>query len=161
MNLFSRLSTVVAALLVLSSASSADTILTVTVKKSDQDDRVIEYSMADMEAMEQYTLVTANEFIDGKQEFIGPLVRDILIAVGAGDVTLARVTAANDYFVEIPTEEFFRYDAVLALTMGGQPFSMRDKGPIWLMYPMSDHEELKDPVFNNRLIWQLVGMELE
>jgi hypothetical protein len=28
-----------------------------------------------------------------------------------------------------------------------------------VIYPMSDHIELRDPVFNSRLIWQLVKLE--
>jgi hypothetical protein len=43
--------------------------------------------------------------------------------------------------------------------MDGVPLSKRDKGPIWMIYPMSDHEELRDPVYNSRLIWQVVKLE--
>ncbi len=161
MNLTKRIFCAVLAVLFLGNAGFAETVLTVLVKQIGQADRTVEFSMPDLESMQQHTLLTANEFVDGMQEFRGPLVRDILAAVDATDVETARLTAANDYTVEVSAAEFFRYDAVLALTMGGQQLSRRDKGPIWVMYPMSDHEELQDPVYNNRLIWQLVGMELE
>ena len=70
-----------------------------------------------------------------------------------------RFIAANDYFVEIPTEDFRRYDVILAMEADGAPLARRDKGPIWLMYPISDHEELGDPIYIHRLIWQVVRIE--
>ncbi|MCP5088798.1 MAG: molybdopterin-dependent oxidoreductase [Rhodobacteraceae bacterium] len=161
MNNFTKFFAVIAAFSFLCSAGLAETILTVRVKQIGQADLIAEYSLADMQAMRQHTIVTANEFVDGKQEFQGPLARDILVNLNAQDAKVARLTAANDYSVEVPVEEFFHYDAVLALQMGGQQLSRRDKGPIWVIYPMSEHKELQDPVYNNRLIWQLVEMEIE
>ncbi len=49
---------------------------------------------------------------------------------------------------------------ILALRTNGARLTIRDKGPIWLMYPLDDHAELRDPVYNSRLIWQLTTMEL-
>ena len=71
------------------------------------------------------------------------------------------MTAANDYTVEIQAAEFETYDVIFALDIDGEILSMRDKGPIWLMYPISDFEELQKPIYNNRLIWQLVRVEIE
>ena len=51
--------------------------------------------------------------------------------------------AANDYFVDIPTQDFRDYDAILAMEADGKQLSRRDKGPLWLMYPISDHAELR------------------
>ena len=89
----------------------------------------------------------------------GPLVRDVLAQLGLDDATQVRLIAANDYFVDIPTEDFRKYDAILAMQADGEPLSRRDKGPLWLMYPISDHAELKDPVYQRRLIWQVVRIE--
>ena len=41
----------------------------------------------------------------------------------------------------------------------GKPLSRREKGPLWLMYPISDHAELRDPIYLRRLIWQVVRIE--
>ena len=56
-----------------------------------------------------------------------------------------RFTAANDYFVDIPTSDFRDYDAILAMEADGKKLSRREKGPLWLMYPISDHPELQRP----------------
>jgi hypothetical protein len=121
--------------------------------------RTVELSLEELAAMPQVTLVTENEFADGTVAYRGPLVRDVLAQLGLQDLDFARFVAANDYYVDIPTEDFRNYDAILAMEADGEPLSRREKGPLWLMYPISDHPELRDPIYLRRLIWQLVRIE--
>lgn len=109
--------------------------------------------------MPRSTIVTDTEFTDGLVEFKGPLVRDVLDTVGMDEVEFLRFTAANDYFVDIPTSDFREYDAILAMEADGVALSRRTKGPLWLMYPIADFPELRDRIYNNRLIWQVVKIE--
>ena len=117
------------------------------------------FTIEELKALGETEIRTANEFVDGVRVFRGPLVRDVLRASKAAGSSRVWMTAANDYQVEVDPKEFFDYDAILALSMDGQPLSRRDKGPIWVIYPMSDFAELRDPVYNSRLIWQLVKLE--
>ncbi len=121
-----------------------------------------ELSLTDEElmALPQATINTENEFVDGMTTFVGPLGRDVLALVGAGG-SMVVLTAVNDYAVEVPIEDFVNYDVVFAMSADGERFSRRDKGPIWVVYPMSDFSELQDPVYNARLIWQLVKVEIK
>lgn len=116
----------------------------------------LELSLEDLEAMPQATVATTNDFVDGKVTYRGPLVRDVLARVGLDKADNVRFTAANDYYVDIPTQNFRDYDAILALEADGERLSRRDKGPIWLMYPISDYPALRDPIYTRRLIWQVV-----
>lgn len=109
--------------------------------------------MADLEAMPQREIVTTTEFTDGAVAFSGPLARDVLDPPSGAAVAV--MTALNDYAVEVPLKDFMDFDVVLAIRMNGERMSRRDKGPIWLMYPLDDHAELRQPVYVNRLIWQL------
>ena len=113
----------------------------------------LELSIDDVAAMPQTTIETGNEFVDGTVTYSGPLVRDVLARVGLDKVETIRFVAANDYYVDIPTQNFRDYDAILAMVADGERLSRRDKGPFWLMYPISDHPELRDPVYSRRLIW--------
>ncbi len=116
-------------------------------------------TLAEIAALPQATIVTDTEFTDGLVEYRGPLARDLLGASGLGDAEFVRFTAANDYFVDIPTSDFRRFDVILALEADGVALSRRTKGPLWLMYPIADFPELRDRVYNNRLIWQVVKIE--
>jgi hypothetical protein len=89
----------------------------------------------------------------------GPLVRDVLAQLGLDGLDFVRLVAANDYYVDIPTEDFRTYDAILAMEADGERLSRREKGPLWLMYPISDYPELRDPIYMRRLIWQVVRIE--
>jgi hypothetical protein len=119
----------------------------------------IELSLEQLEEMPQATVATENEFSDGVVTYRGPLVRDVLALGGLGDLESVRFTAANDYFVDIPTTDFRDYDAILAMEANGEKLSRREKGPLWLMYPISDHSALRDPIYMRRLIWQVVRIE--
>lgn len=111
-------------------------------------------------ALPHVTINTENEFVDAMTSFTGPLARDVLALVGGVGSTVV-LTAVNDYAVEVPVEDFMKYDVVFAMSADGVRFSRRDKGPIWVIYPMSENPELQDPVYNARLIWQLVKVELK
>jgi hypothetical protein len=119
----------------------------------------LELSLEMLSALPQVTVITENEFSNGEVAYRGPLVRDVLGQLGLGDAESVRLVAANDYFVDIPTQDFRDYDAILAMEADGKQLSRRDKGPLWLMYPISDHDELRDPLYLRRLIWQVVRIE--
>jgi hypothetical protein len=120
----------------------------------------VRFSEADLLALPQVTIRTRTDYTDGVVEFIGPLARDAVAFIEIGTATTVHLVAANDYAIDITLSELFDYDVILAMQANGERLTMRDKGPIWLMYPLDDHEEMQDPVFNNRLIWQLTTMEL-
>ena len=115
----------------------------------------------DLLSLPQVTVRTGTEFTDGVVEFVGPLARDVLALVAAGTATTAHMVAANQYAVDIPISDFANYDVIFALFADGKRLSLRDKGPIWVMYPLDQHEELQDSLYNVRLIWQLTAVELQ
>ncbi len=124
-------------------------------------DAMKEFSRSELKELTQTSYRTSTEFTDGLPEFSGPLARDVIASVGVGDATVAVMVAANDYQIEVPIEELMKYDVILATSVDGKRLSLRDKGPIWVMYPRDQHKELQDPAFNGRLIWQMVRIELK
>ena len=120
----------------------------------------VRFSEADLLALPQVTVRTRTEFSDGVVEFIGPLARDAVAFIDTGAATSVHLVAANDYAVDIPLSEFTDFDVILAMQADGKRLTIRDKGPIWLIYPLDDHEELADRIYSTRLIWQLTTMEL-
>ena len=120
----------------------------------------LELNLAQLDEMTQREIETSNEFVSGEVSFSGPLARDIVEKVGGNVESTIILTAANEYQISVPADDFFKYDVVLATRMDGALLSRRDKGPIWLMYPISDHPELQDSAVNSKLIWQLVKLEV-
>lgn len=111
-------------------------------------------------ALETHTLATDTSVTDGVNHFEGFLVRDLLEWIGAnGEQVVA--TALNDYIVEIPLDDFYHYDVLVATHMDGEALTPRDKGPLWIVYPRSDHAELQDIRYDYRWIWQLNELTVE
>ncbi|MCJ8337200.1 MAG: molybdopterin-dependent oxidoreductase [Pseudomonadales bacterium] len=107
----------------------------------------------------QVTISTTTLWTDGKSEFSGPLLRDILAAAG-NSAKLISAIAANEYAVEIPLSDTQQYQVILALEKDGKKLSIREKGPLWVIYPWSDHEELRQDKYYSRSIWQLKRINL-
>ena len=103
---------------------------------------------------------TTTSWTDGPQKFEGVLARTVLERVGAEGTTLI-ASALNEFVAPVPISEVERYDVLLATDMNGKPMEVRDKGPIWIVYPRDDHRELQDSKFNDRWVWQLKELRVE
>jgi hypothetical protein len=120
----------------------------------------IEFDLRGLEGLGPSKLTTWTPWTDGAVEFEGVLARRLMEAVGArGSEVEAR--ALNDYKDVIPIEDFHRYDVLLATRMNGQLMRVRDKGPIWIVYPWSSHPELDDFATREKSVWQLSALHVQ
>src|SRR4029453_5914530 len=103
----------------------------------------IDFGLNALEQLGLTKLKTWTPWTEGDVEFEGVWARRLMQAVGAQG-TEVEARALNDYEEVIPIDDFHRYDVLLALRMNGQLMRTRDKGPIWIVYPWSDHPELDD-----------------
>jgi hypothetical protein len=110
-------------------------------------------------ALPQRTLRTRTPWHEGVKEFTGPLLRDVLGAVG-GQGTTIRAVALNDYKVDVPFDDARSIDVVMARLLDGRPMAVRDKGPLFIIYPFDDRPELRTPQYFSRCAWQLRSIEI-
>ncbi len=118
-----------------------------------------EFDRQALAALGLHKIRTTTAWTDGVVEFEGPLLCDLLDLVGARGTTLF-ASALNDYTVQIPVADCRRYPVLLALRWNGRELRVRDKGPIWIVYPRDDYPELRSEVVNSRWIWQLVRLDV-
>lgn len=142
-----------AALITLVFPASAQTLLTVT-----RGDSSVEYDLAALQALPQTQYATENAFIDGKSVYSGPLLRDILELSDLLDEDEVSIRAINDYEIDFPVADAMNYNVIVATQVNGALMSVREKGPLWLMYPLSDHPELVESIYKSRMIWQMVDI---
>lgn len=117
------------------------------------------FDTALLESLGSATLVTSTPWTDGTVKFEGVWARDLLEAVGAtGDKVVA--VALNDYQVEIPLAELTSQNVLLALKMNGTYMRVRDKGPVWIIYPQSRNGDLQDMATRVKMVWQLNRLEI-
>jgi hypothetical protein len=122
----------------------------------------LHFDRAGLERLGLIRYASKNRWYDRRTTYEGVLGSALLDAVGvpAGAVAL-RMTALNDYVVLVPLADLRRWPVMFALKLDGEYLSVRDKGPIWLVYPNHLEPELGGPRYQGRWIWQLreIGFE--
>ena len=147
-------------------ATSAATVLTITGSRLGPPAQAgrMAFDLGALQQLPQRKIVSATPWYSSASEFSGPLLRDVLKASGAGadangSGTL-RCTALNDYRVEIPLDDVHRFDVVVAHLFNGKPMSVREKGPLFVIYPFDEQPQLRTTTYFSRCIWQLKSIEL-
>ncbi len=103
---------------------------------------------------------TTTIWTDGEQVFEGVWLSTLIERLGASGVSIA-ATAINDYSIEIPLTDAVEGGALVAYHRNGQPMPVRDKGPLWIVYPFDDDPAYKSEVIFSRSIWQLDRMTVQ
>lgn len=117
------------------------------------------FDMPALAGLEQHEIATTTPWHRGVRRFSGPLLREVLADAGAQGDTL-RAVALNDYRVEIPFDDVRRYDVIVARLLDGQPMAVRDKGPLFIMYPFDRQPDLRNAVYYSRCVWQLKALDV-
>jgi len=94
---------------------------------------------------------------DEWQEFSGVSLRALLEAAGAGSTTFTAV-GVDDYAAEFGDVDLDKYAVMIAYEQSGKAISLRHLGPLRIMFPFSDHPELKNEAVAAMAVWQLVRM---
>jgi hypothetical protein len=112
------------------------------------------FDLKALEALGITKVTTSTPWTEGKKVFEGIRLSDLLKAVGADGATITPV-ALNDYKLDIPREDFDKYPVILAYRMDGEELRVRDKGPLWIVYPRDDFPELDNRLIRSRWVWQV------
>ncbi len=123
-------------------------------------DRAARFDMAMIEALPSARLSTSTPWTKGVQEFVGVPLRTLLEAVGAQGRQL-QATAINEYRSVIPLEDAVRDNALVAYRLNGQPMPVRDKGPLWLVFPYDSSPRMRTEAMLGRSIWQLKAIQVD
>ncbi|QOL83186.1 oxidoreductase [Pseudooceanicola spongiae] len=118
------------------------------------------FDRAMLEALPSVTIQTQTIWTEGLQTFTGVQLVDLAAFVGT-DAESLRATAVNDYAVSIPSEDWVDGGPILAYLNNGAPMSLRDKGPLWVIYPYDSKPAYQSEVAYSRSIWQLDRIEME
>jgi hypothetical protein len=156
--MFTRIHTFIAAMgLVIglgTSAQAGETVLTLT-----HDGQTQTFDRAALEALGTETIETTTIWTEGSQVFEGVSLARLAQEIGAQDGKLL-ATAINDYTVEIPLSDAMENGPIVAMTMNGAAMSVRDKGPLWVIYPYDSNADYRSEVIYSRSIWQLDRIEV-
>ena len=137
-------------------AASAATLLVV---KNGAEDKTIEISSDDLDALPEIEIVTTTIWTEVVQTFTGPSLHALLSSVGVTGGHLS-LTALNGYFFEMEYSDLTPEAPILARARNGAALSICDKGPIWLVYPYDADRMWQTEIIFSRSIWQLTEIDV-
>ena len=112
-----------------------------------------------LESLPQHEFATSTIWTDGVVTFRGVRLGDLLQAARATGSTVT-LTALNDYSVSMSMADAMADGPLLAFLMNGEPMSVRDKGPVWLVYPYDSDAAFRTEKTYAWSIWQLDRIEV-
>jgi hypothetical protein len=135
----------------------AKIVLTVSGNISAGNAGTVEFDRKALEALGMVSVETNTPWYKGPVKFEGVSLDALMKAVGAKGERVVAV-ALNDYSSEIPIEDFAKYKTILALKRDGEYMPVRDKGPLFVIYPYDENPELKSQKFYSRSVWQVAKL---
>ncbi|MHA6963607.1 putative pterin-binding protein [Zobellella denitrificans] len=118
-----------------------------------------DFDLAMLGQLPQHEFNTLTPWTTQVHRYRGVLLRDLLDRVGA-EGERVRATALNQYHADLPPGVASDYPLLLATHRDGEPMRVRDKGPIWILLPLSDHPELNLKQHHEMMVWQLRTLDI-
>jgi hypothetical protein len=114
----------------------------------------VQLDLAMLESLPQHRVTTENPWEDGIATYEGVLLRDLLTFVEANG-TMLKIAALNDYSADIPVADVQSIDVILAYKRNGQHMPVREKGPLFIVFPFSDQPLLATEERHAQSVWQV------
>lgn len=133
---------------------STKVILTIKTPNGDK-----QFSHGQIEAIGLKRLSTKTFWPEDYGEFDGVLLRDLLREIGIEKAPEIKITALDDYITLIPRKDWGKWDVILATRHEKKTMSIREKGPLRIVYPMDIGGEIADSDMRLRWIWAIKSIE--
>ncbi|MCR9077379.1 MAG: hypothetical protein NXI07_15180 [bacterium] len=117
-------------------------------------DGVARFDADMLQALGTVSTTTKNPWSEVAHTYSGFTADALLKRLGASG-SIVNAVALNDYAVEIPVDDFQKHGAIFATHRDGIALSVRDRGPIFVIYPFDDRPDLRSGIYFDRSIWQL------
>lgn len=138
-----------------SSAMAGDAVLTISGTSVTKGSQInVSYDLKALQDLPKTSFTTATMWTEGPQKFEGVLLKDILDINEIAEGTISAY-AINDYVADIPFSDAVVGGPIIAYSLNGAPMSVRDKGPLWIVYPYDQNPDYQSEVVFSRSVWQL------
>lgn len=157
-NLRTFAAAIITAVTLLGTAAFADDTVLLTVTGPDGAE-VKSYDLAALEALGATSFDTTTIWTEGMQTFTGVSLVTLFKDIGATEGSVNAI-AINNYSAPIPVTDAVEDGPILAYLANGKPMSVRDKGPLWVVYPYDSKADYQSETIYSRSIWQLDRLQL-
>lgn len=137
-------------------ARSASTELKLSGKDSATGESVVRtFTLEQLRELPRAEVSTTTIWTEGTQHFEGVLLIKLWEAAGLSAPKEIRAKALNDYVAIIPAADLETDTVLIADRRNGRDMRVRDKGPLWIIYP-SDASAVD---YVDKMVWQLIALE--
>jgi hypothetical protein len=141
-------------------APTGEPILTVSGSIANTNDGTMAVFDREMlESVGTVTFSTMTPWYDHVVEFEGVPLATLLQYVGAAGTEVTAI-ALNDYSSTIPVSDFEEFGVILAMKRDGEIMPVRDKGPLFIVYPYDSDPALRNEQYYSRSVWQVKALDI-
>lgn len=126
---------------------------------NEDSDKPVALTFDDLQALPVTSFETTTIWTQGSRKFTGVALMDLMSELSLSATTL-RAKALNDYSIEIPATDAVENGPIIAYFVDDERLSVRDKGPLWIVYPYDQDKRYQTEIFYSRSIWQLDRIDL-
>ncbi len=124
------------------------------------DKREITLDEAALAALPQVEFETATPWTLGTHRYRGPTLKSVLAAQQVDSASAIDVAALNGYQQRVDLSLFAKVPLTLVRYQDDKPLTRRNKGPLWLLVPLSAHPDMDVSAIHNNMVWQVVRIEV-
>ncbi|MDR9484222.1 MAG: molybdopterin-dependent oxidoreductase [Sediminimonas sp.] len=125
-----------------------------------EEGRRIALGLDDLRTLPRAAFRTSTNWTAGRERFEGVHLHDLLAYLGVRDGVM-RLIGLNGYEARFPVADVRPDGALLAFARNGAPMSIRDKGPLWLVFPFDRDARYRTETYYARSVWQLDRIRIE
>ncbi len=115
-------------------------------------------TLDDLRRLGATELRTATSWTQGTQIFVGVTGARLVQELRAqGREVVAE--AVNGYRIVIPFDVFAAETTIIAYSRNGQPMTVREKGPLWVVFPFDADAKFRSDRYKSYAIWSLISVE--
>ncbi|MFQ2558644.1 hypothetical protein [Aeromonas caviae] len=124
------------------------------------DKREITLDEAALAALPQVEFETATPWTLGTHRYRGPTLKSVLAAQQVDSASAIDVAALNGYQQRVALSLFAKVPLTLVRYQDDKPLTRRNKGPLWLLVPLSAHPDMDVSAIHNNMVWQVIRIEV-
>lgn len=117
------------------------------------------FDLQRLDALPQVEVKTLTPWTDQEDSYQGVRLSVLLDELKARGQRID-ATALNDYSMLLNLPAARKYPVILATRKNGEVMRVRNKGPIWVIYPLSDFPELRKEEHHQAMVWQLKSLNI-
>ncbi|WP_126979190.1 molybdopterin-dependent oxidoreductase [Frigidibacter oleivorans] len=115
------------------------------------------YDLQALQAFAPVEFSTTTIWTEGAHVFTGVPLTVLLADAGITEGEVKAV-ALNDYAVTISLDDLEDEVPIVAYFVDGKPFPVREKGPLWIVYPYDASPAYRSETAYSRSVWQLTRL---